>query len=138
MVFRLATKGRLSQPTLVFASGKKCVAVVFLDSGCSAIVYFFNTLVKHIKQLLSLTTSQQGRWLYAALETRRFCGRPEIIALKPPAMDAGGNNLFLARSRMIEIWRVEGGLTAPRVGVGEFALIPQKKYNFVEIAYLKL
>jgi hypothetical protein len=38
MVFRLAILHRLSQPTLVFASGKKCVAVVFLDSGCRMII----------------------------------------------------------------------------------------------------
>jgi hypothetical protein len=28
---------------------------------------------------------------------------------------------------MVEIWRVEGGLTAPRVGFGDFALNPQEK-----------
>jgi hypothetical protein len=28
---------------------------------------------------------------------------------------------------MTEIWRVEGGLTAPRVVVGDFALNPQEK-----------
>jgi hypothetical protein len=39
---------------------------------------------------------------------------------------------------MIEIWRVEGGLTAPRVGVGEFAQIPQEKTNFVEKTYFNL
>jgi hypothetical protein len=39
---------------------------------------------------------------------------------------------------MIEIWRVKGGLTALRVGVGDFALNPQEKNNFVEKAYFKL
>jgi hypothetical protein len=49
-------------------------------------------------------------------------------ALKPLAMEACGKfNLFLASARMPETWRVEGGLTAPREGFGDFALNPQKE-----------
>jgi hypothetical protein len=65
---------------------------------------------------------------HAALETRCFCGRPTKNTPKPPVMDVGGKSIaFLARTRMVETWRVEGGLTAPRVGFGDFALNPQEK-----------
>jgi hypothetical protein len=43
-------------------------------------------------------------------------------------MDAGGKFVaFLARTRMVETWRVKGGLRALREGVGDFALNPQEK-----------
>jgi hypothetical protein len=65
----------------------------------------------------------------AALETRCFCDRPEKITQKPPVRDAGGNLIyyFLTPSRMTEILQVEGGIRAPRVGLGDFALNPQNK-----------
>jgi hypothetical protein len=51
-----------------------------------------------------------------------------VVDLKPSVTDAGGLSFpLLAPSRMAEIWRVKGGLTALRVGIGEFALIPQEK-----------
>jgi hypothetical protein len=84
--------------------------------------------LKRNLQLFSTTTRQQGCWRNAALETRRFCGRPAKITLKTPVREAGGKFVaFLARTRMVETWRVEGGLTAPRVGFGDFALNPQEK-----------
>jgi hypothetical protein len=42
---------------------------------------------------------------------------------------------FLALSRMTETLRVKGGIGALRVGVGEFALIPQEKNSFVAKTY---
>jgi hypothetical protein len=42
------------------------------------------------RNLLQQPPSQQGCWRHAALETRRFCGRPAKNALKPPVTDAGG------------------------------------------------
>jgi hypothetical protein len=40
---------------------------------------------------------------------------------------------FLARTRMVETWRVEGGLTAPRVGFGDFALNPHEKNDAMRL-----
>jgi hypothetical protein len=81
--------------------------------------------IKRTLQLFSTTTWQQGCCYNAALEIRRFCGRHAKNALKPPVMDAGGQSLLsLLRVRMVETWRVKGGLRALREGFRDFALNP--------------
>jgi hypothetical protein len=61
---------------------------------------------------------QQGRWRYAASETRGFLRSARKNYPKAPGNGCRGLIFFLAPSWKAEIWRVKGGLRARAWGLG--------------------